>query len=253
VNTKQMKVVVTLILALGAVATMGFTRTDLSNQTVAVTADHAVCELAPASYSALDMLHLLDQSCYADLVNEIEAEISKGVASSASTAALIDSIYGQIVSTGSTEDLVGREGATDTGFSFSVNLSVRSSSSGGSFLTEADLAELELDRGLYGASDIAALVDSIKQGSISSGSTEDLQREAPSLPPESPSVNASVRGSSGSFALSETDLAELELDRGLDGASEIAVLMESLLGRIQNTSMYPSVDLLTESQSQAVD
>jgi hypothetical protein len=249
-----MKVVVTLILALGAVATMGFSTTDFGNPMVAVLADHAFCELAPASYSALEMLHLLDQSCYADLVNEIEAEVSKGVATFVSTTALIDSIYERTDSTGSMEDLVGREGATDTGVSASVNPSVRSTVTGGSFLSETDLAELELDRGLDGASDLAALVESIEQSIVSTGGSEDLlSREGASNGSVGSSVDPAVRDSSGAFVLTETDLAELELDRGLDGASDLAVLMEGLLGRIRNTSAYPSVDLLVESQNQADD
>ena len=129
-NTKQKRVVVTLFLALAAMATTGFAATNGGNQTAAITPDHLTCELVAEPYSALELLNHLDDPCFPDAVYRIETEIDQGSAGSASTVALLDSILerSRAAGSGSVSLLEQRETEVDAGYTRpSVNRSLVSS------------------------------------------------------------------------------------------------------------------------------
>ena len=91
-NTKHTRVVVTLFLAVAALATMGFSAAPEDTRAASIMPDVATCEAAVASLTAIELLDFVDEPCYANLVDQVETEINWGSASSSSTEALVESI-----------------------------------------------------------------------------------------------------------------------------------------------------------------
>jgi hypothetical protein len=249
--------VVTLFLALAALATMGFSAKEDSRAT-SILPDEATCALSPASYSALELLALVDEPCYAAMIDEVEHEVSKGVAASASTTALIDGILERSRAAGPWSDellepsYAGQASLAPRSASFSdwglseadlakielgqgwASLAPRSRSFSDWGLTETDLAEIELDRGWNSATDVQSLINGILERSRAAGPWSDELLE-PSyagqarLAPRSPSFT--------DWGLTETDLAEIELDRGWNSATDVQSLIDSIYGKIQSGSV----------------
>ena len=173
-NTKHTRVVVTLFLAVATLATMGFSAPYGDSSTASIWPDLTTCELAPVPYTALDLLNRLDEPCFANSIDEIESEISKGAAAP-SARALIQGILGRSVG-GPSEDLF-RESVTEAGLSPTVERSTYPFPVDLYALSATDVAEIELDRAAGNASSARALVESILGRSIS-GPSEDLFRES---------------------------------------------------------------------------
>ena len=91
-NTKHTRAVVSLFLAIATLATMGFSATHEDDRTASILPDHITCELIEPSLTAIELLEFVGDSCYSGLVDRIETEIDRGISSSTSTQALLDSI-----------------------------------------------------------------------------------------------------------------------------------------------------------------
>ena len=163
-NTKHTRVVVALFLALASLATMGFSVAHEDTRAVSILPDEATCALSPASFSALELLALVDEPCYAAMLDEVEHEISKGVAASASTTSLIEGILERSRAAGPWSDEL-----LEPSYAEQTRFASPSRSFGDWGLTETDLAEIQLDRGWGSAADVQSLIDSI-YGKIQSGS-----------------------------------------------------------------------------------
>ena len=160
-NTKHTRVVVTLFLALAALATVGFRAAPREPSAVSVLADEVTCELAPVPYTALERLAFIDEPCYAAMIDEVEHEAGKGVAASASTRALIDGILARSRAAGPWSVEALESSGTEQ-----VRLAPRSASFRDWGLSETDVhaehgAEIELDRGWGRAAGVQSLIDSI--------------------------------------------------------------------------------------------
>ena len=157
---KHTGVVVTVLLAVATLATMGFSAAPENNGFSAMP-DSVTCELAVGELSAIELLDYMDAPCYAERIDQIEIEIDKGVNSMASTEALIESVYARSRPTGSVEYLELREAET--------GLAARSGFSGVPSLTETDLYEIELDRGLNSSTSTGTLIESVLERSRATG------------------------------------------------------------------------------------
>jgi hypothetical protein len=161
VNTKHKRAVVALVVAIATLATMGFRAPHDDSQKVSILPAET-CDVL-GSYTALDLLSVLDEPCYAAMLDEVEHEVSKGVAASASTRALIDGILERSRAAGPWSDEL-----LEPSYAGQASLAPRSRSFSDWGLSETDLAEIELDRGWNSAADVQSLIDSI-YGKIQSG------------------------------------------------------------------------------------
>ena len=131
-NTKQKRVVVTLILALTAVATVGFSAAPGNSRAAPTTPDHVTCELVPASLSAIELLELIDNHCNADLVDRAETEIGWSNSGQLATEVLLESIFSSgSRGYGTIEYLAIVEQDTDTIVGPSISPSARSGAGDG--------------------------------------------------------------------------------------------------------------------------
>jgi hypothetical protein len=155
---------------------MGFSTADNGSREVSILADHVTCELAPLAHTAIELLDLVDQACYAGLVEQVETEIDRGSGSSFALS-LVESIYARSRPTGSVEYLELLESEADSFVVPSASPSARSASRGERFLSEADLAELALDRELGSPTSSVALIDSLleRMSAASVGSVDLLE------------------------------------------------------------------------------
>ena len=128
-NTKYTRVVVTLFLAIATLATMGFRAPNDHRRSLAFAADVTTCELVPTSLTAIELLDLLDEPCYSDLVDRVETEIGWSNSGQLATDVLLDSIFSSASNeSGMTEYLAIIEQDTDTIVGPSISPSARSGS-----------------------------------------------------------------------------------------------------------------------------
>jgi hypothetical protein len=160
VKIKHTRFVFTVFLAVATLATMGFSAAPKDNGFAAMP-DSVTCELAVEELSAVELLDALDAPCYAEMVDQIEIEIDKGFDSTASTEALIESIYARSRPTGSVEYLELLEAET--------GLVAHSRFSGVPSLTDTDLNEIEIDRGLNSSTSTGTLIESVLVRSRATG------------------------------------------------------------------------------------
>ena len=88
-NTKYVRVVVTFFLAVATLATMGFSAPYPDNRAASILPD-VTCEMVPASLTAVELLDFVDQPCFTGSIDEIELEISRGTPAPAVRALLQD-------------------------------------------------------------------------------------------------------------------------------------------------------------------
>lgn len=93
-NTRQKRLVATLFFALAALASMGFVA-DEDRNVESFTADHLTCPAAPSTSIYLAPLNPVVEHCFPAAAGQVETEIDRGfgTVTSASTEALIESIY----------------------------------------------------------------------------------------------------------------------------------------------------------------
>jgi hypothetical protein len=84
---------------------MGFSAAHEDTRAASILPDVVTCEASVVSFTAIELLNFVDEPCYAGLVDQVETEINWGLASSASTEALVESILERSRSTGSIEYL----------------------------------------------------------------------------------------------------------------------------------------------------
>jgi len=175
---------------------MGF-RAPNDHRAASVLADHAVCELVEPSFEAVERLDLLNDSCYSELVDTLENALGWGFSGQASTDTLLASIYASSSSTGNREypellsseidmsrfiaavepsakitypELLSSEIEMNGVFaSPSAGFTVRSRFTGVPVLSEADIAEIELDRGVGTTSSPKAWIEGILNRSRPAG------------------------------------------------------------------------------------
>jgi hypothetical protein len=153
---------VTLVVALASLTTMGFTTANGGNHSMGIAADASTCERIEMSYPAIEMLEFIDDPCYAVLLDTIESEIDLNQSGRLSTEVLQDlsnelSRFGTF---GTQEYLELIEAETDSFARPSTGFS-GSGSRGEWAVGEADVTEMELDGGFGSASSTRALLDSI--------------------------------------------------------------------------------------------
>ena len=132
-NTKHKRAVVTLLVAIATLATMGFRAPHDDSQRVSILPDETCSALG--SLTAIDLLDVLDEPCYAALVDQVEFEIDHGAAAG-SVEALINRVLGQMQPTSAwPADLLelSETAPVETGLSFNPVISGRDS-----FATEAE-------------------------------------------------------------------------------------------------------------------
>jgi hypothetical protein len=112
--------------------------------------------------------------------------------------------------------------------------------------------ETEIDKGVSSMASTQALIERIYARSRPTGSVEylELLESEKSLSGEEAVVAASPIGFSGVPSLTETDQAEIELDRGWTGSLSTGALIESVLERSRAVAPWPA-DLLERSEIEA--
>ena len=259
-NTKHTRVVVTLFLAVAALATMGFSAAYEDNRVASILPDVGTCEAVPVSFTAVELLSFLDEACIAGLLDEVEMEIDKGLAAP-SAGTLIDDILARSRAVAASPVDLLEESETGV-FATELDLGTGSSSSGKALVESVlghsvdaapgpvpfglyelrviDVTEIELDMGINSAPSGRALVESILGRSIAGPS--DLLEESEVADNSGSTVELSAYPFAVDlYELSATDVAEMELDQGLGSVPSGRALVESILGR--SISTYPSADL----------
>ena len=131
-NTKHKRAVVTLVVAIATLATMGFRAPH--DDRLSIMPDEFTCNVL-GSYAAIELLDVLDEPCYAALTDQVEFEIDHGAAAG-SVEALTDRIVGQMHPTSAWPADLLEWSETDTaeaGLSYTPGTSGRES-----FVTEAE-------------------------------------------------------------------------------------------------------------------
>jgi hypothetical protein len=161
VNTTHTRVVVSLLLSVATLATVGFRAPHEDSRTASILPDHAVCQLNDLSLSAIELLELVDAHCDPALVDQVESEIDKGSAGAGSIEAWLDGFYASIrPSAGGVEYLESVESETDSFASPSVSFSARSRATNTSYINPADVAAIVQQKGYIHPSDIVSLLAS---------------------------------------------------------------------------------------------
>jgi hypothetical protein len=131
--------------------------------------DEFTCNVL-GSYSAVDLLDVLEEPCYASLLDEVEFEIDHGSAAG-SVEAFIDRVFAQMQPTSAwpAELLELSETDTgDTGLSYTLGVSGR-----GSFVTESERAANAFDLSIDYHNPSSVWADSLLVG----GASPDIQYE----------------------------------------------------------------------------
>ena len=139
-NTKHKRAVVALVVAIATLATMGFRAPHDDRSGVSILPEEFTCSEI-GSYTAVDLLGLLDEPCFAGLAGEVEFEVDYG-GGATSAGLLVDSILERSRSTGWQVDLLELRDteAAEAGLSYNPGIYGRVS-----LVTEADLAANEFD------------------------------------------------------------------------------------------------------------
>ena len=165
-NTKHKRAVVTLLVAIATLATMGF-RAPHNDHLSILPAD--TCNVL-GSFTAIELLDVLDEPCYAALTDQVEFEIDHGAAAG-SVEALINRVLGQMQPTSAwPADLLelSETAPVETGLSFNPVISGRDS-----FATEAERVPEAVDLSIDYHNPSSLWADSLLVG----GAKPDIQYE----------------------------------------------------------------------------
>jgi len=187
---------------------MGF-RAPNDHRVTSVLADHVVCEFIEPSFRALERPDLANDSCYLELVSELETEIGWAFSGQASVDGLLASIYASSRATAEPK------------------------------YVELLTSEIEMSRF------VAAVEPSVKIAYPELLSSEIEMNGVFANPSAGVTVHSR---STGVPTLSEADIAEIELDRGFGTTSSPQALIESILNRSRPAGLWPS-DLFELSET----
>ena len=163
-NTRHTRAVVALVVAIATLATMGFRAPHDNSRGVSILPAETCNVLG--SYTAIELLSILDEPCFAGLVDEVESEIDRGWGTT-SAEVLVNSVLERSRSTGWQVDLLELSDieAAEAGLSYDPGIYGRQS-----LVTEADLAANAFDLSIDYHNPSSPWAESLEVGGAATGS-----------------------------------------------------------------------------------